>query len=240
MGSKPTKQKDKPGMSPGMSPGESMAKFGTVEAAGLQQKDLDRLSAEQRRTFQDILKEKTTREMEYGRPVQIAEGVDKFGRPRAFAATAPTLSQLGGDIKRAIFGGTAFTKAAGLPDPRNYEGILKGVGRFGISPATIGVNMIKEALTSKGVLPPMREQQAPPIEAYLDATVGGKDKLFRGLKRMAIDEENFDKKALPDVIQSLLLKGIGQKFFKDGGLTETVPPVSGPLSSGIASLFKNK
>jgi hypothetical protein len=28
--------------------------------------------------------------------------------------------------------------------------------------------------------------------------------------------------------------------YKDGGLTDTVPPKQGPMSEGVASLFKNK
>ena len=28
--------------------------------------------------------------------------------------------------------------------------------------------------------------------------------------------------------------------YKDGGLTDTVPPKEGPMSAGVASLFKNK
>lgn len=42
----------------------------------------------------------------------------------SMSAVAPTLRELGGDIKRGIMGGTAFTRAAGLPNPEDAQGIM--------------------------------------------------------------------------------------------------------------------
>lgn len=59
----------------------------------------------------------------YGRPAEVRLGVDKFGNPMAYGAAAPTLSELGGDIKRAITGGTYGSVMRGEPAPENYQGI---------------------------------------------------------------------------------------------------------------------
>ena len=42
----------------------------------------------------------------------------------SMSAVAPTFGQLGGDIKRGIMGGTAFSRAAGLPNPEDAQGIM--------------------------------------------------------------------------------------------------------------------
>ena len=42
----------------------------------------------------------------------------------SMSAVAPTLRELGGDIKRGIMGGTAFSRAAGLPNPEDAQGIM--------------------------------------------------------------------------------------------------------------------
>jgi hypothetical protein len=59
----------------------------------------------------------------YGRPAEVRLGIDKFGNPMAYGAAAPTLSELGGDIKRAITGGTYGSVMRGEPAPENYQGI---------------------------------------------------------------------------------------------------------------------
>ena len=42
----------------------------------------------------------------------------------SMSAVSPTLRELGGDIKRGIMGGTAFSRAAGLPNPEDAQGIM--------------------------------------------------------------------------------------------------------------------
>ena len=59
----------------------------------------------------------------YGRPAEVRLGIDKFGNPMAYGAAAPTLSELGGDIKRAITGGTYGSVMRGEPAPENNQGI---------------------------------------------------------------------------------------------------------------------
>ena len=59
----------------------------------------------------------------YGRPAEVRLGIDKFGNPMAYGAAAPTLSELGGDIKRAITGGTYGSVMRDEPAPENYQGI---------------------------------------------------------------------------------------------------------------------
>jgi hypothetical protein len=59
----------------------------------------------------------------YGRPAEVRLEIDKFGNPMAYGAAAPTLSELGGDIKRAITGGTYGSVMRGEPAPENYQGI---------------------------------------------------------------------------------------------------------------------
>ena len=84
----------------------------------------------------------------YGRPAEVRLGVDKFGNPMAYGASAPTLSELGGDIKRAITGGTYGSVMRGEPAPEGYQGIVGPLSKLAI-PGSMAMNIIS-GLYNKG------------------------------------------------------------------------------------------
>ena len=84
----------------------------------------------------------------YGRPPVRKLGVDKFGNPSGYVASAPTLSELGGDIKRAILGGTFGSEARGEPAPEGYQGIVGPLSKLAI-PGSMAMNIIS-GLYNKG------------------------------------------------------------------------------------------
>ena len=84
----------------------------------------------------------------YGRPPVRNFGVDKFGNPSGYVASAPTLSELGGDIRRAIVGGTFGSEARGEPAPEGYQGIVGPLSKLAI-PGSMAMNIIS-GLYNKG------------------------------------------------------------------------------------------
>jgi hypothetical protein len=86
--------------------------------------EVQQIAAITGRTPEEVEQERMTVSDVYGRPPVRKLGIDKFGNPSGYVASAPTLSELGGDIKRAILGGTFGSEARGEPAPENYRGIV--------------------------------------------------------------------------------------------------------------------
>jgi len=149
----------------GMSPMESQARYGSIAGGGLQADDIEKtvnqiniLRGKQGKdkdyTAQDLLADKTATEMKYGRMARLNESLfgddsgrditpsmlDSRGNLMAFTATPPTLGQMFGDMGRAFTGGTAFTKAAGLPDPSDQKGILAALPKISPMMNLLGFN----------------------------------------------------------------------------------------------------
>jgi hypothetical protein len=132
----------------GMSPMESQARFGNIAGAGLkpevvsqQVSRVNELRQAQGRepsyTAQDLLRDKTATEMKYGREAILnplapddsgrtitPSMLDSRGNIMTFTAAPPTFRELLGDASRAFTGGTAFTRAAGIPNQVDQQGIL--------------------------------------------------------------------------------------------------------------------
>jgi hypothetical protein len=181
---------------------ESQARFGSIAGAGLkpeaisqQVSRINELRREQDRepsyTAQDLLRDKTATEMRYGREAQLTplapdmsgrtitpSMLDARGNIRAFTAAPPTFSQLGGDIMRGITGGTAFTRAAGLPNPEDAQGIMALASKASPLLNLLGVDfspqtgpatrsMAQDYVGQTGMFTPVRRQG---IESIPDAT----------------------------------------------------------------------
>lgn len=139
----------------GMSPMESQARYGSIAGGGLKADtvssyvdQINKLRQTQGQepsyTAQDLLADKTATEMKYGREARLNKSLfgddsgrtitpsmlDSRGGLMTFTAAPPTLGQLFGDIGRAFTGGTAFSKAAGLPDPADQQGILSALPKM--------------------------------------------------------------------------------------------------------------
>jgi len=80
--------------------------------------------------------------LNYGRGVQPAPSVLD---PTRIVASSPTLSELGGDIKRGLFGGTApsvpYLKKGYQPEP--VKGLIPTIIEKGITPGAILFNAVK-------------------------------------------------------------------------------------------------
>ena len=164
----------------GMSPMESQARYGSIAGGGLKADtvsnyvdQINKLRESQGRepsyTAQDLLTDKTATEMKYGREARLNERLfgddsgrtitpsmlDSRGNLMAFTAAPPTFGQLLGDAGRAFTGGTAFTRAAGLPDPSDQTGILAGLPKASPLLRALGINFDTETYG-----PPNRQMAA--------------------------------------------------------------------------------
>lgn len=110
--------------------------------------EVQQIAAITGRTPEQVEQERMTISDVYGRPPVRKLGVDKFGNPSGYVASAPTLSELGGDIKRAILGGTFGSEARGEPAPEGYQGIVGPLSKLAI-PGSMAMNIIS-GLYNKG------------------------------------------------------------------------------------------
>lgn len=110
--------------------------------------EVQQIAAITGRTPEEVEQERMTISDVYGRPPVRKLGVDKFGNPSGYVASAPTLSELGGDIKRAILGGTFGSEARGEPAPEGYQGIVGPLSKLAI-PGSMAMNIIS-GLYNKG------------------------------------------------------------------------------------------
>ena len=181
MGSETGNEKSsRPNRELGMSPMESQARYGSIAGGGLKADtvssyvdQINKIRQSQDRepsyTAQDLLRDKTATEMKYGREAQLNERLfgddsgrtitpsmlDSRGNLMAFTAAPPTFGQLLGDAGRAFTGGTAFTRAAGLPDPSDQTGILAGLPKASPLLRALGINFDTETYG-----PPNRQMAA--------------------------------------------------------------------------------
>lgn len=101
----------------------------------------------------------------------------------SMSAVAPTLRELGGDIKRGIMGGTAFSRAAGLPNPEDAQGIMALASKASPLLNLLGVDfspetgpstrsMAEDYVTQTGIFTPKVPQRTETvgIESIPDAT----------------------------------------------------------------------
>ena len=155
----------------GMSPMESQARYGSIAGGGLKADTVSSFvnqinnlrqaqGQEPSYTAQDLLADKTATEMKYGREARLNESLfgddsgrtitpsmlDSRGNIMAFTAAPPTFRQLLGDASRAFTGGTAFTRAAGLPDPSDQTGILSALPKMSPMLNLLGFNPEKKAV----------------------------------------------------------------------------------------------
>ena len=110
--------------------------------------EVQQIAAITGRTPEEVEQERMTISDVYGRPPVRKLGVDKFGNPSGYVASAPTLSELGGDIKRAILGGTFGSEARGEPAPEGYQGIVGPLSKLAI-PGSMAMDIIS-GLYNKG------------------------------------------------------------------------------------------
>ena len=192
-----------------------------------------------------------------------ATATDYTGR---FTASPPTLGEAFGDMGRALFGGQAKaqpyiyspTTAPGtatstfrqfLPEPRESRGIVPALAEKFLVPGGITLGIAKDLF--QRVFPGQEEDDTQPIvdfrqpvieervSSYVDTT-DPRD-ILKGLiqQSQAPGASELDVDKMSDEEVQLRLQSYGQGFAM-GGLTSTVAPDRGPMSEGVASLFKNK
>lgn len=94
------------------------------------------------------------RAADYGRGVKLSDSGDQYGQ--RIIASQPTLREVGGDFKRAVFGGKAKDPSympmntKSLPTPREEKGIIPGIIEAGITPMGI---IAKQLMGKKKVEP---------------------------------------------------------------------------------------
>lgn len=119
------------------------------------------------RTPEDIKREREMVPEVYGRDPVRTLGIDKFGQPSSYVATAPTLSELGGDIKRAITGGTYGSVMRGEPAPENYQGI-----------AAPFANLMLPGGFARTLIPNIYQESKEFLDAPVDYTTNLLDGIF--------------------------------------------------------------
>ena len=158
-------QSSRPASELGMSPMESQARYGNIAGGGLKADtvssyvdQINKLRQSQGQsadyTAQDLLRDKTATEMKYGREAQLNERLfgddsgrditpsmlDSRGNLMAFTAAPPTFREMLGDVGRAFTGGTAFTKAVGIPNQVDQQGILAALPTVSPMLNVLGLN----------------------------------------------------------------------------------------------------
>ena len=202
-----------------------------------------------------------------GKPVfrTGATATDYTGR---FTASPPTLGEAFGDMGRALFGGQAKaqpyiyspTTAPGTPtstfrqftpQPREQTGILNALAQKFMVPGGIGLGIAKDLFQKffpgrqEDDTQPIVDLRKPTIEervsSYVETTQPDSRDILKGLiqQSQAPGASELDVDAMSDEEVQLRLQSYGQGFAM-GGLTDTIPPARGPMSEGVASLFKYK
>lgn len=195
-----------------------------------------------------------------------ATATDYTGR---IVSSAPTFGEALGDIKRALVGGQAkaqpyiyspttlpgtpsLTFRQFTPQPREVEGILPKVAEKFLVPGGITLGIAKDLFQKffpgreEDDTQPIVDLRKPTIEERVSTYVGGDPyvekrntlkELIAQSQAPGASELNVDEMSDREV--DLRLQAYGQGFAM-GGLTNTVPPERGPMSEGVASLFKYK
>ena len=129
--------------------------------------EVQQIAAITGRTPEEVEQERMTVSDVYGRPPVRKLGVDKFGNPSGYVASAPTLSELGGDIKRAITGGTYGSVMRGEPAPENYQGI-----------AAPFANLMLPGGFARTLIPNIYQESKEFLDAPVDYTTNLLDGIF--------------------------------------------------------------
>jgi hypothetical protein len=204
-----------------------------------------------------------------GQPV-YRTGVTAQDFTGRFTASPPTLREVFGDVKRALVGGQAkaqpyiyspttkpgtptTTFRQFTPQPRQERGIIPALAEKVLVPGGITLGIAKDLFQK--VFPGQEEDDTQPIvdlrkpvieervSSFVDVVDQGDEKretlktLIAQSQAPGASELNVD--TMSDAEVDLRLQSYGQGFAM-GGLTDTIPPERGPMSQGVASLFKNK
>lgn len=185
-------------------------------------------------------------------------------------ANKPTTGEFFGDIGRGLFGGQAqspsyisspttlpgtptTTSRQFTPTPERTTGILPPLAEKLLVPGGITLGIAKDLF--QRFFPGQEENDTQPIVDLRKPTidervstfveqVGTGDQKRETLKSLIEVSEapgaaELDVDTMSDQEVDLRLQAYGQGFAM-GGLTDTIPPNRGPMSEGVASLFKNK
>ena len=237
----------------GMSPMESQARFGSIAGAGLkpevvsqQVSRINELRQAQGRepsyTSQDLLRDKTATEMKYGREAVLnplapddsgrtitPSMLDSRGNLMAFTAAPPTLGQLFGDMGRAFTGGTAFTRAAGIPNQVDQQGILAALPRVSPTLNLLGINRQAGAMGPPMDLPGdyLRGRGVFQGEATMTPTTPSREELLSrvGIESIpdATDSPAFRDLTPQDILETPLESFADiEKTFEQGALIDDI------------------
>lgn len=191
-----------------------------------------------------------------------ATAKDYTGR---IASSAPTFGEMFGDMKRALVGGQAkaqpyiyspttlpgtpsSTFRQFTPQPRQETGFLKPLAEKFLVPGGITLGIAKDLFQKffpgreEDDTQPIVDLRKPTIEERVSTYVGADPReILRGLiqQSQAPGASELDVDKMSDEEVQLRLQSYGQGFAQ-GGLTNTVAPDRGPMSEGVASLFKYK
>jgi len=258
---------------------ESQARFGSIAGAGLkpeavsqQVSRINELRRERDRepnyTAQDLLRDKTATEMKYGRQAVLnplapddsgraitPSMLDSRGNIMAFTAAPPNFRELLGDAGRAFTGGTAFTRAAGIPNQVDQQGILAALPRVSPTLNLLGINRQAGAMGPPMDLPGdyLRGRGVFQGEATMTPTTPSREELLRrvGIESIpdATDSPAFRDLTPQDILeqplesidnivktfqQSLLLEDLA----KDAPLEENVMLTGGSAMQRAIDLYR--
>ena len=169
-------------------------------------------------------------------------------------ATAPTIGQLGGDIARAVTGYNTLEYTdpqTNVPSMVRKKGLADLLMKAAI-PGQLAFSIAKDLFgkyfpgQEEDDTQPIVDLRKPVIEERVSTYIGQDPyvekrntlkQLIAQSQAPGASELNVD--TMTDREVDLRLQSYGQGFAM-GGLTDTIPPDRGPMSEGVASLFKNK
>jgi len=164
----------------------------------------------------------------------------------SMSAVAPTFGQLGGDIKRGIMGGTAFSRAAGLPNPSDAQGIMALVPKMSPMLNFLGVDfspetgpssrsMAQDYVGGQGMFTPKVPQRTETvgIESIPDAT---DSPAFRDLTPDEILEQPLE--SIDDIVKTFQQSQLLEDLAKDAPLQENVMLTGGSAMQRAIDLYR--
>jgi hypothetical protein len=173
----------------------------------------------------------------------------------SMTATAPTLGQLGGDIMRGLTGGTAFSRAAGLPNPEDAQGIMGVLSKaspmmnilgFDFSPPTgpSTAQMAQDYVGGQGMFAPDRSLTPTTpsreellsrvgIESIPDAT---DSPAFRDLTPQDILDQPLE--SIDDIVKTFQQSLLIDELAKDAPLEENLMLTGGPAYQRAIDLYR--
>jgi hypothetical protein len=203
-----------------------------------------------------------------GKPV-FRTGATAADYTGSFTASPPTLGEVFKDAGRALFGGQAkaepyiysSTTAPGTPtttfrqftpQPTGRQGIIPALAEKVLVPGGITLGIAKDLFQKffpgqqEDDTQPIVDLRKPTIEERVSTYVGADPYVEKRntLKQIIAQSQapgasELDVDTMSNQEVDLRLESYGQGFAM-GGLTDTIPPERGPMSEGVASLFKYK